>query len=88
MRVTKTAAGVAAVVALAAAAFVAVMLTRGGDTATEGGGFALRTGVVTSFTGDLSPFGRPIDEAARIAATWPLAAGMSALEVRPVMSRE
>ena len=28
-----------------------------------------------------------IDEAARIAATWPLAAGMSALEVRPVMSR-
>ncbi|MGN9810099.1 YciI family protein [Micromonospora sp. BQ11] len=29
-----------------------------------------------------------IDEAARIAATWPLAAGMSALEVRPVMSRE
>lgn len=29
-----------------------------------------------------------IDEATRIAATWPLAAGMSALEVRPVMSRE
>jgi hypothetical protein len=29
-----------------------------------------------------------IDEAARIAATWPLAAGMSALEVRPVVSRE
>ncbi|TCB96833.1 hypothetical protein E0H26_14580 [Micromonospora zingiberis] len=29
-----------------------------------------------------------IDEAARIAATWPLAAGMSALEVRPVMTRE
>ena len=29
-----------------------------------------------------------IDEAARIAATWPLAAGMSALEIRPVMSRE
>jgi hypothetical protein len=29
-----------------------------------------------------------IDEAARIAATWPLAAGMSALEVRPLMSRE
>lgn len=29
-----------------------------------------------------------VDEAARIAATWPLAAGMSALEVRPVMSRE
>ncbi len=29
-----------------------------------------------------------IDEAARIAATWPLAAGMSAVEVRPVMSRE
>jgi hypothetical protein len=29
-----------------------------------------------------------IDEAARVAATWPLAAGMSALEVRPVMSRE
>lgn len=29
-----------------------------------------------------------IDEAARIAATWPLGAGMSALEVRPVMSRE
>ena len=29
-----------------------------------------------------------IDEAVRIAATWPLAAGMSALEVRPVMSRE
>ncbi|MFC6022042.1 YciI family protein [Plantactinospora solaniradicis] len=29
-----------------------------------------------------------IEEAARIAATWPLAAGMSALEVRPVMSRE
>ncbi|GAA4526645.1 MULTISPECIES: YciI family protein [Nonomuraea] len=29
-----------------------------------------------------------IDEAARIAATWPLTAGMSALEVRPVMSRE
>ncbi len=29
-----------------------------------------------------------IDEAGRIAATWPLAAGMSALEVRPVMSRE
>ncbi|GAA2621378.1 YciI family protein [Actinomadura fulvescens] len=27
-----------------------------------------------------------IEEAARIAATWPLAAGMSALEVRPVMS--
>jgi len=29
-----------------------------------------------------------IDEAVRIAATWPLAAGMSALEVRPVVSRE
>jgi hypothetical protein len=29
-----------------------------------------------------------IDEATRIASTWPLAAGMSALEVRPVMSRE
>jgi hypothetical protein len=29
-----------------------------------------------------------IDEAARIAATWPLAAGMSALEVRPLMSRD
>ena len=29
-----------------------------------------------------------LDEAARIAATWPLAAGMSALEVRPVVSRE
>ena len=29
-----------------------------------------------------------IDEAVRIAAAWPLAAGMSALEVRPVMSRE
>ncbi|WP_326557460.1 YciI family protein [Micromonospora sp. NBC_01796] len=29
-----------------------------------------------------------IDEAARIAATWPLGAGMTALEVRPVMSRE
>ncbi|MBG0564439.1 YciI family protein [Actinoplanes aureus] len=29
-----------------------------------------------------------IDEAARIAATWPLAAGMTALEVRPLMSRE
>jgi hypothetical protein len=29
-----------------------------------------------------------IDEAARVAATWPLTAGMSALEVRPVMSRE
>jgi hypothetical protein len=29
-----------------------------------------------------------IDEAVRIAATWPLAAGMSALEVRPVMSRD
>jgi hypothetical protein len=29
-----------------------------------------------------------IDEAARIAATWPLAAGMTALEVRPAMSRE
>ncbi len=29
-----------------------------------------------------------VDEAARIAATWPLGAGMSALEVRPVMVRE
>lgn len=29
-----------------------------------------------------------LDEAARIAATWPLGTGMSALEVRPVMSRE
>ncbi|RKN47844.1 YciI family protein [Micromonospora endolithica] len=29
-----------------------------------------------------------LDEATRIAATWPLAAGMSAVEVRPVMSRE
>lgn len=29
-----------------------------------------------------------VDEAARIAATWPRIAGMSALEVRPVMSRE
>jgi hypothetical protein len=29
-----------------------------------------------------------IDEAAGIAATWPLAAGMSALEVRPLMLRE
>jgi hypothetical protein len=28
------------------------------------------------------------DEAARIAATWPLGAGMSAVEVRPVLSRE
>ncbi|MDQ7904167.1 YciI family protein [Phytohabitans sp. ZYX-F-186] len=29
-----------------------------------------------------------IEKAVRIAATWPLAAGMSALEVRPVVSRE
>ena len=29
-----------------------------------------------------------LDEATRIAATWPLGAGMSAVEVRPVMSRE
>ncbi|MDA0632231.1 YciI family protein [Nonomuraea sp. CA-218870] len=29
-----------------------------------------------------------LDEAGRIAATWPLAAGMSAVEVRPVMSRD
>lgn len=29
-----------------------------------------------------------IDEAVRIAATWPLAPGTSAVEVRPVMSRE
>jgi len=29
-----------------------------------------------------------INEAAQIAATWPLAAGVSALEVRPVMTRE
>ena len=29
-----------------------------------------------------------IDEATQVAATWPLAAGMSALEVRPVISRE
>ena len=29
-----------------------------------------------------------IDEATRIAATWPLGAGMSALEVRPVLARE
>ena len=29
-----------------------------------------------------------LDEATRIAATWPLAAGMSAVEVRPVLSRE
>ncbi|MEU4425958.1 YciI family protein [Actinoplanes sp. NPDC024001] len=29
-----------------------------------------------------------IDEAARIAATWPLGAGMTALEVRPLMTRE
>ena len=28
-----------------------------------------------------------IDEAMRIASTWPLAAGMTALEVRPVMNR-
>ena len=28
-----------------------------------------------------------IDEATRIASTWPLAAGMTALEVRPVMNR-
>ncbi len=30
--------------------------------------FDLRIGVVTSFTGDLSPFGEPIDQAARMAA--------------------
>jgi hypothetical protein len=29
-----------------------------------------------------------IDEAVRIAATWPLVAGISALEVRPVLVRE
>jgi hypothetical protein len=29
-----------------------------------------------------------IDEAAQMAATWPRAAGMSAVEVRPVMTRE
>ncbi|MEV2239170.1 YciI family protein [Micromonospora sp. NPDC049891] len=29
-----------------------------------------------------------LDEATRIAATWPLGAGMSAVEIRPVMSRE
>lgn len=29
-----------------------------------------------------------LDEAVRVAATWPLGAGMSAVEVRPVMSRE
>ena len=31
---------------------------------------------------------REIHQAVQIAATWPLAAGMSALEVRPVMSHE
>jgi hypothetical protein len=29
-----------------------------------------------------------IDEAVEMAATWPLAAGMSAIEVRPLMARE
>ncbi|MCZ7423013.1 MULTISPECIES: YciI family protein [unclassified Micromonospora] len=29
-----------------------------------------------------------LDEATRIAGTWPLGAGMSAVEVRPVLSRE
>ncbi|RIV32733.1 YciI family protein [Micromonospora radicis] len=29
-----------------------------------------------------------VDEATRIAASWPLGAGMSAIEVRPVMIRE
>ncbi|GAB3840212.1 YciI family protein [Micromonospora andamanensis] len=29
-----------------------------------------------------------LDEATRVAATWPLGAGMSAVEIRPVMSRE
>lgn len=60
------------VVALAvAAAFVAIIITRGdGEGAAAPGerSFDLRMGVVTSFTGDLSSFGRPIDESARIAA--------------------
>jgi ABC-type branched-subunit amino acid transport system substrate-binding protein len=36
--------------------------------AAEDVSFDLRMGVVTSFTGDLSPFGEPIDRSARIAA--------------------
>jgi ABC-type branched-subunit amino acid transport system substrate-binding protein len=38
------------------------------DEPTEDVSFDLRIGVVTSFTGDLSPFGEPIDRATRLAA--------------------
>jgi ABC-type branched-subunit amino acid transport system substrate-binding protein len=57
----------ALVLALAAAAVVAVLVVRDGDEPLEARAFDLRVGVVTSFTGDLSPFGQPLDQAARIA---------------------
>jgi branched-chain amino acid transport system substrate-binding protein len=67
-------AALAIVLLAVVAAFVFALLRFGGsdDEAARGGAadasFNLRIGVVTSFTGDLSPFGEPIDRSARIAA--------------------
>ncbi len=68
-------AALAIVLVAVVAAFVFALLRFGGgddDQAAPGdarnGSFDLRIGVVTSFTGDLSPFGEPIDRSARIAA--------------------
>jgi ABC-type branched-subunit amino acid transport system substrate-binding protein len=58
----------AIVLALGAAAVIAIVMARDGGPAAGERSFDLRVGVVTSFTGDLSPFGEPIDQAARIAA--------------------
>ncbi len=55
--------------ALAAVAVVAVLVVRAGDdNGADVEAFDLRVGVITSFTGDLSAFGQPLDQAARIAA--------------------
>jgi ABC-type branched-subunit amino acid transport system substrate-binding protein len=61
------------VILVGALVFALLRFGDGGDdgpapTTAEGASFDLRMGVVTSFTGDLSPFGEPIDRSARIAA--------------------
>jgi ABC-type branched-subunit amino acid transport system substrate-binding protein len=58
----------AALAVIVGAVAIALVLRDGDDAAGDVEAFDLRVGIVTSFTGDLSAFGQPLDQAARIAA--------------------
>ena len=68
MNINRRFALVAGVIAVVVAVVVAALVMRGDDDVADVEAFDLRVGIVTSFTGDLSAFGEPLDQAARIAA--------------------